>query len=453
MAPTDQGLDIDNSTGSGVDDRLVVHHELTERDRLGKVGLHRTLGANIALHAGLEETDAIPTFGLGAIERQIRVLHQGLDIGSVPRRARDADARADRHEKAVDLERRANAREYALSQTSRRLAIFLRSPVQNSEFVAADTGDEIALADGRAQSRRHRPQQRVAKGMTAGVVDGFEFIEIEQQYIQASSVGPLAGQQALHLSQQQHAIGRPGQLVVQRQLLDLVLGVLTRGHILMHGQPAAVAHRPGKDENDPAVHQPIQYILGIGGRDRRQAGFDVSFWTFDEHAFRHAFGQYFFQRGARLHVPPREIVNFAIPVVGDEESLVAAEPGDSLRNVAEQQLEARVQRLHVPALFQQQGLRAAQTINMVESRLQQEDGAQERQEGAEADLQGPHAPGREDRLVGFGDRDDQGIAVDWMNDDETRLAIEAWRLKNPTARGDAAIPGRIRRHSVGRSIR
>ena len=92
--------------------------------------------------------------------------------------------------------------------------------------------------------------------------------------------------------------------------------------------------------------------------------------------------------------PPREIVNFAIPIVGDEEPLVAAEPGDPLRNVAEQQLEARVQRLHVPALLQQQRLRAAQTINMVESRLQQEDGAQERQESAEADLQGPHAPGR-----------------------------------------------------------
>jgi len=107
MAPTDQRLDIDDDTGSGVDDRLVVHHELTERDRLGKVGLHRTLGANIALHAGLEETDAIPTFGLGAIERQIRVLHQSLYVGPVPWRARDAERILDGAEPSPELYRRA----------------------------------------------------------------------------------------------------------------------------------------------------------------------------------------------------------------------------------------------------------------------------------------------------------------------------------------------------------
>ena len=56
--------------------------------------------------------------------------------------------------------------------------VLVRPRMQNGEFVAADSGHQIVLADDGTQSRHDGPQQRIAKGMAAGVVDGFEFVEI-----------------------------------------------------------------------------------------------------------------------------------------------------------------------------------------------------------------------------------------------------------------------------------
>ena len=54
---------------------------------------------------------------------------------------------------------------------------------------------------------------------------------------------------------QQHAIGKAGQRIVVRHVLDLDLGLALLGDVLMGGDPAADGHRPVADLERTPVHQ------------------------------------------------------------------------------------------------------------------------------------------------------------------------------------------------------
>ena len=61
---------------------------------------------------------------------------------------------------------------------------------QYAEFVAAQTGQRIAFAHLLLQQRAHLPQQLIAGGMSAGIVDDLELIEIQVHH---HVLSPLVG--------------------------------------------------------------------------------------------------------------------------------------------------------------------------------------------------------------------------------------------------------------------
>ena len=90
--------------GPQVDERLVVQLELAVGERLAQVELERAARLQPRVHLGLEEAvDAAPV-RLGAIERHVGVLQQLVGVVAVARRDGDADAGADHHLVAVDVE-------------------------------------------------------------------------------------------------------------------------------------------------------------------------------------------------------------------------------------------------------------------------------------------------------------------------------------------------------------
>ena len=94
--------------------------------------------------------------------------------------------------------------------------------LHDGELVAAHARDRIGLAYQSAQPIGHHLQELVAGRMTQRVVDGLEVVEIEN--VRGHDLAaPDAGQRMLQPLVQKHAVGQPGQGVVQRHVRDLGL--------------------------------------------------------------------------------------------------------------------------------------------------------------------------------------------------------------------------------------
>ena len=109
----------------------------------------------------------------------------------------------------------------------------------DDELVAAEPHDHVALADAVPQPGRDLLEQLVADVVAAGVVEGLEVVEVdEQQRPAAAGLAPVQ-----HL-QQEAPVGQAGQGVVVGEPVDLLLGALALGEV---GVGAGDAHRrPGR---------------------------------------------------------------------------------------------------------------------------------------------------------------------------------------------------------------
>ena len=110
---------------------------------------------------------------------------------------------------------------------------------QHQELVAADAADHVGLAHECAQALAQRLQQQVAGGVTMGVVDHLEMVEIDEQ--QGHRVAVAAGLRGGEREQfaQQGAVGQAGQVVVHRhatQFAVLLLELVDQAaHLGVHG--------------------------------------------------------------------------------------------------------------------------------------------------------------------------------------------------------------------------
>ena len=92
----------------------------------------------------------------------------------------------------------------------------------DDEFVAAEPGDEAAIAGFLAQTFGEHPDEPVAGVMAEIVVDGLEPVQVEVQHCDGSA---SAGRQAgVEMGHECAAIVDAGQVVVFGQITELVLG-------------------------------------------------------------------------------------------------------------------------------------------------------------------------------------------------------------------------------------
>lgn len=91
---------------------------------------------------------------------------------------------------------------------------------QQGEFVPAHPRHGVALADTAAKAARYFLEHHVPGGMAKGIVDGFEAVEVDEQYRNplASALGDLQGTAEAVL--EQGAVRQPRQAVVIGQAFD-----------------------------------------------------------------------------------------------------------------------------------------------------------------------------------------------------------------------------------------
>ena len=95
MLPADQGFAAANFVVLEIDERLVIDRELALEQRVSQVLLETAAGLHALVHLRLEEAVGAAPFALGAVEREIRVLHEAIGIAAVGWCQGYADARVD----------------------------------------------------------------------------------------------------------------------------------------------------------------------------------------------------------------------------------------------------------------------------------------------------------------------------------------------------------------------
>ena len=222
VLPAHEGLDADHPARRDLDDGLVLQDELAGGDRVLEVGRQLGAGHHRLVHRGFEDDHPALATSLRRIHRDVGVAQQvagALDAG--PARGH-ADAGADVHVAALDLEERAHRRGQPVGHAHRRLHV-RRVAQEDGELVAAEPGGHVAGAQHRPEAIADGHQQRIAGSVTEAVVDELEVVQVDEQ---DDRHGParIAGFEARGDDLgEQRPIGEPGQRVVQRLVVQLLL--------------------------------------------------------------------------------------------------------------------------------------------------------------------------------------------------------------------------------------
>ena len=185
------------------------------------------------------------------------------------RRHGDADAGADLDQVIVDLVALAQTLDDPPGQT-RGVLVRFDVLLEHHEFVAAEARHEILRAQHVAQPVGDRAQQLVAAGMTQGVVDLLELIEIDEQQCRQLLGALLDRQQPADLVAEIDPVGQRGQFVVTRQMADPGFRVAPLGDVFKQHDGAAARHRLERPGQRPASGD-----VGIGGDDSRACEFSI----------------------------------------------------------------------------------------------------------------------------------------------------------------------------------
>ncbi|MEZ5262905.1 MAG: hypothetical protein R2755_14305 [Acidimicrobiales bacterium] len=110
---------------------------------------------------------------------------------------------------------------------------------QHGELVAAHAGGGVARSQAVGQPVGQLHQQAVAGGVAQAVVDHLEVVEVDEQHHRIGPAPAVDLQRVLHPVGQQHAVGEPGQRIVERLPDELALQRLALAHV------ADVQHQAG----------------------------------------------------------------------------------------------------------------------------------------------------------------------------------------------------------------
>ena len=141
---------------------------------------------------------------------------------------------------------------------------------QADELVSPDPGDGVCLAHTAFQPATDRDQELISHLVTQAIVDVFEAVDVEEKHPEPRirpSLRPCDG--LAQTVQKECAVGKTGQGVVERVVLEAVLGRLSLGDVGLgtrHSDdlPLVVPHGQSPRE-DPAVSPVVveHAVLGL----------------------------------------------------------------------------------------------------------------------------------------------------------------------------------------------
>ena len=179
VTPADESLDAGELPRVQAHYRLIVQHEFVTFDGAVQSAFEGLPIGRVPVHLRLEEPIVVAPTVLGVVHREIRMLQQCLGLRAVIGVGDDSNACGEMQILLVDAMRRAQGEEYFLGGDGRirRLGHFGE---QDHEFIASLPADGVRAAYAGKQPLCHGLQQAVADGVTEGIVDALEAIQVQE---------------------------------------------------------------------------------------------------------------------------------------------------------------------------------------------------------------------------------------------------------------------------------
>ena len=240
--PAQKRLDTDDRIGGDVELRLVVENEFLVGERHAQIGFEAHRAARARLHVGGEQAVGVSALPLGLVHCEIRVAQKFVRVGAVVGMNGDANRGGRLHLGRLGIGEGGDSLADARGKL-RDVVVGADVGLQDREFVAAETGQRVALAHDLAQPRADRLQKTIADGMAVDVVDGLEAVEVDQMQGEYLVAATRAGDGAAELFGQQRPVGQRRQRIVMREIAQVLFGALVRGNVERGSENAH--HRPG----------------------------------------------------------------------------------------------------------------------------------------------------------------------------------------------------------------
>ena len=231
---------------------LVLQEELALHEGLAQVAFQRRTRGHRGLQARIEEAQRVLAGGLGLVHGDVGLLEQLARAFGVGAETGHADARGALVLVAFEPVGLGQCRQDLLADPARLHRDLLRHRAEllehDHELVAAQARHGVDLAHAGHQAHRDLLQQHVALVVAQRVVERLEVVQVHAQQRTAGAVAHAAQQRLVQPVLQQLAVGQAGQAVVERQLLDLGLGLLALRDVGVDHQDGArlallVAHQ------------------------------------------------------------------------------------------------------------------------------------------------------------------------------------------------------------------
>src|SRR3569623_1785080 len=235
MLPAYQGLEAHRAATTDIELRLIMQREFATFERAPQFHLHGQLRTALGAHFGNIKLILILALFLGAVHRDVGVLHQHL--GALPVLGIERNAERRRDEQLLALADEGLGEGAAHLVHDRRHLFYIEGMIEDHhELIAAAAADGVGGAQPRTQPLRYLAQQGIARGVAEGVDDTFEIVEVQEQHGDGDLL-PLGREQGrLQPIVQQDAVGQARETVVGREVPQLLLKAFTLAHIARDGR-------------------------------------------------------------------------------------------------------------------------------------------------------------------------------------------------------------------------
>ncbi|CRM32984.1 hypothetical protein [Pseudomonas sp. 24 E 1] len=234
MAPAQQGLGARQALAVAAELRLVIEHEFVLFQGVAQIAFQLQALQGAGVHVRLVELEIVLAALLGVIHRGVGVFHQLAQLVTVLRAEGDADTGGHKEFSALQYKGFYQAGEDLLGHMDRAVQRhFTVDPwlQEQRELVATHARHGVVFGHATQQARGHFLEHAVAGGVTQGVVDRFEAVEVEehQHHPRLLPFGRL--QRGVQAILEQRAVGQVGQGVIVGQAVDALFAGLALADI------------------------------------------------------------------------------------------------------------------------------------------------------------------------------------------------------------------------------
>ena len=209
ILPANERLECHDPLRFDVENRLVVHVELSELERRPQARFQVHPLVEFAIHDGAENLEVVATAVLGLIHGGVGVTQQRADVVAVSRKHAETDAHRGDERLAGNDQRHLET----CKNTGRSFVCLFEgfdAAQDHHELIAAHAHDDVLGAHRRLDALRDFLQKLVADLVAVRIVDVFEAIEIEEQHCQRRSrLARLLHRHRQVRREEQSRLGRP----------------------------------------------------------------------------------------------------------------------------------------------------------------------------------------------------------------------------------------------------